>query len=49
LTTRFRSIADIHLMDRRNEGILGYEPVRYGRVSHLRICGDKKGHHKLKK
>jgi hypothetical protein len=41
MTTRFLSIADIHLMDRQDEGILGYEPARYGRLSHLRFCGEK--------
>jgi len=28
-------------MDRQDEGILGYEPVRHGRLSHLRFCGEK--------
>ena len=31
--TLCRSLTDIHLMDRQNEGIEGYDPARHGRFA----------------
>jgi hypothetical protein len=31
--TPCRSLTDIHLMDRQNEGIEGYDPARHGRFA----------------
>jgi hypothetical protein len=31
--TQFRSMTDIHLVGRQNEGIWGIDPVRHGRVA----------------
>jgi hypothetical protein len=46
-STQYRSMTDIHLVGRQNEGIEGIDPVRHGRVA-AGECVDSKSRNRPK-